>query len=227
MNEIVDTINLGITLADKYIGGPFEWQLFKDKQLTYYFCPGNFMSTTSKDGDIFISIQRAQNNQSPWLHEAMHILLRSKNGNWRPKSNPMNIFKMPMWLTEGMPEYLAMKISNDYHIPKFDLFDSGGLSHIDSICNINIKKDNGPHILKYIGEPGILIKLFTNKRRYYAPTFYNCSSSFTKYLVETYGFDNILNAFIQYKKEIKTIEALTGKTMKELREDWLAKINQN
>jgi hypothetical protein len=226
MNEIVDTINLGITLADKYIGGPYDWQVFKNKQLTYYFCEGNFMSTTSKEGDIFIPVWRAQSNQSPWLHETMHLLLRSVNGNWNPKSNPMNLFKMPMWLTEGMAEFLAMKISYDNQIPKFDLFESGGYSKVDSICNISVRQENGPHILKYIGEPGIMKKLFTKKRRFYAPTFYNCSCSFTKYLVETYGLDKVLNAYTNYKKEIETIENFTGKTMNELREDWLAKIKQ-
>jgi hypothetical protein len=226
MNEIVDTINLGITLADKYIGGPYDWQVFKNKQLIYYFCEGNFMSTTSKEGDIFIPVWRAQSNQSPWLHETMHLLLRSVNGNWNPKSNPMNLFKMPMWLTEGMAEFLAMKISYDNQIPKFDLFESGGYSKVDSICNISVRQENGPHILKYIGEPGIMKKLFTKKRRFYASTFYNCSCSFTKYLVETYGLDKVLNAYTNYKKEIETIENFTGKTMNELREDWLAKIKQ-
>ena len=226
MNEIVDTINLGITLADKYMGGPYDWQVFKNKKLTYYFCSGNFMSTTSKEGDIIIPVWRAQSNQSPWLHETMHILLRSVNGNWNPKSNPMNLFKMPMWLTEGMAEFLAMKISYEYQIPKFDIFESGGYSKVDSICSISIRELNGPHILKYIGKPGIMVKLFTKKRGSYAPTFYNCSCSFTKYLVETYGLDKILNAYRNYKKEIKTIEGFTGKTINELKEDWLAKINQ-
>jgi hypothetical protein len=226
MNEIVDTINLGIILAEKYIGGPYDWQVFKNKQVTYYFCEGNFMSTTSKEGDIFIPVWRAQSNKSPWLHETMHILLRSENGNWNPRSNPMNLFKMPMWLTEGMAEFLAMKISYDYQIPKFDIFDSGGYSKVDSVCNIIAKQGNGPHILKYIGEPGIMIKLFTKKRASYAPTFYNCSCSFIKYLVETYGLLKVLNAYTNYKKEIRTIEEFTSKTMKELREDWLEKINR-
>lgn len=226
MNEIVDTINLGITLADRYIGGPYDWQVFKNKQLAYYFCEGNFMSTTSKEGDIFIPVWRAQSNQSPWLHETMHILLRSSNGNWNPKSRPMNLFKMPMWLTEGMAEFLAMKISYEYHIPKFDIFESGGYTKVDSVSNILLKQEKGSHILKYIGKPGIMIKLFTKKRWSVAPTFYNCSSSFTKYLVETYGLDKILYAYSNYKHEIETIEGLTGKTINELKEEWLARIKQ-
>lgn len=227
MNEIADTINLGIKLADKFMDGPFEWQIFINKQLTYYFCPGNFMSSTSKSGDIFIPVARAQNNQSPWLHETIHILLRSEKGNWMPKSNIMNYFKMPMWFTEGIAEYIAMKISYDNQLPKADLFESGGYNAIDSVCNISLKKENGPYILKYIGETGIMIKLFTRKRREYAPTFYNCSCSFTKYLAETYGPDKIIKAFSEYKNELKTIEEFAGKTMKELKEEWLIKISRD
>jgi hypothetical protein len=225
MNEIADTINLGIELSQQYMGGPFDWQTFKDRQITYYFCPGNFISGTSKEGDIFLPVGRAKNNQSPWLHETMHILLRSEEGNWNPKSNPMNYFRMPVWLTEGMAEYLAMKVSYDYYIPKYDMFKSGGYLLVDSTCNISIKEEKGPYILKYIGEPGMMIQLYTGKRRYYAPTFYNCSCSFTKYLVETYGLDRILEAFTDYKNEIKTIEELSGKTIKELKDEWLVKIS--
>src|SRR4030042_747253 len=224
MNEIADTINLGIELAQKYIGGPFDWQIFKDRQIAYYFCPGNFISGTSDEGDILLPVHRAQNDHSPWLHETMHILLRSEKGNWSPKSNPMNYFRMPVWFTEGMAEFLAMKVSYVYQISKYDMFVSGGYTLVDSTCNVSIKEENGPYILKYIGEPGIMIKLYTRKRRYYAPAFYNCSCSFTKYLVETYGLDKILEAFTDYKNEIKTIEELSGKSMNELRDDWLTSI---
>ena len=79
------------------------------------------------------------------FHETMHLLLRSVNGNWNPKSNPMNLFKMPMWLTEGLAEFLAMKISYEYHIPKFDIFESGGSSKFNSISCILLTQENGPH----------------------------------------------------------------------------------
>jgi hypothetical protein len=224
MNEIVDTLNLGIMLANKFIGGPIDWQVFKDKKLTYYFSPGYFVSHTSESGEIFIPYWRVKESQSPWLHETMHILLRSEKGHWNPKSNPMNYFKMPMWFTEGMAEYLAMRISYDNQLPKVDLFDSGGYITVDSVCRSNLKKENGPYILKHVGETGIIAKLFGKKRGEYAPTFYNSSCSFTKYLVETYGLDKMLKAVSDYKNEHKTIERLTGKTMKELKKEWLIKI---
>jgi len=72
-----------------------------------------------------------------------------------------------------------------------------------------------------------MVQLHCKKRHEYAPAFYNCSCSFTKHLAETYGLDKMLIAYSEYKNEHKTIEELTGKTMKELKEEWLLKINQN
>ena len=133
---------------------------------------------------------------------------------------------MPKWFTEGMAEYVAMKISFDNQLPKIDIFNSGGLARVDSVCIENLKSKNGSNILKHIGEPGILIKLHTKKRKEYAPTFYNCSCSFTKYLAEKYGLDILLIAYSEYKNEHKTIEELTGKKMKELKEEWLLELEQ-
>ena len=134
---------------------------------------------------------------------------------------------MPMWFTEGMAEYLTMKISYNNQLPKVDLFKSGGYISVDSVCRSSLKKENGPYILKHIGETGIMVELFGKKRGEYAPTFYNCSCSFTKYLVETYGLDKMLKAVSEFKNEHKTIEKLTEKTMKELKKEWLIKINQD
>jgi hypothetical protein len=227
MNGIADTLNLGIALANKCISGLIDSQIFKDKQLTYYFLPDNFVSGASKSGDIYIPAWRAKYRQAPWLHETMHILLRSENGYWYPSSNISNYFKMPVWFNEGIAEYLAMKISYDNQLPKADLFESGGYTMVDSVCYLNLKKKNGPYILKYIGETGIMLKLYGRKRGEYAPTFYNCSCSFTKYLVDTYGLEMVLKAFSDYRNEHKKIEELTEKSMKELKEEWLNKINQD
>jgi hypothetical protein len=220
MNEITDTLNLGIMLANEFIGGPLDWQINKERQLIYYFMPGNFVSHASDYGEIYIPVWRAKYGQSPWLHETMHFLLQSEKGFWRPYTI-IALFKWPRWLDEGMAEYLAMKISFDNQLPKADLFKSGGYPTVDSICSLNLKGENGPYILKHIGEPGVMIKGHGKNRNKYAPTFYNCSCSFTKYLVETYGLDIMLTAISEYKNELKTIEELTGKSIKELKEEWL------
>ena len=225
MYEIVDTLNLGIKLVNELISGSSDWQMYGDEQLTYNFKPGYFVSHATKSGEINIPVViYSMYGQSPWLHETLHILLRSKKGNWWPISLKA-FFRMPQWFTEGMAEYLAMKISYDHQLPKLDLFDSGGYITVDSICSISLKGENSKYILNHIGEPGIMIKLHGKKRYEYAPAFYNCSCSFTKYLTETYGLDILIKAYSDYQNEHKTIEELTGKTMKELKAEWLLEIN--
>lgn len=202
MREIVDTLNMGISLATQLIGGPKDWQLFKDRKLTYYFTPGKyFISYASKSGDIFIPFIRLKNNTSPWLHETLHIVLRSNKGNWNNNSQVYSYFYMPQWFIEGAAEYLTIKISHDHKIPKVDLFKSGGYVTIDSACQANLQKENGPQVLKYIGTEGAMRELAGDKRADYAPTFYNCSCSFTKYLAETYGLNTVLTSIAEFEHE--------------------------
>jgi len=227
MNAIVDTLNRGIDLADRFIDGPADWQLFKNKKITYYFCPGKFfVSYASKSGDIFIPFLRLKNNTSPWLHETMHILLRSIKGNWNNNTQVYSYFYMPQWFVEGAAEYLAVKISHDNKIPKVDLFKSGGYTGVDSVCQKNLQKENGAYILKYIGTTGAMRELAGEHRADYAPTYYNCSCSFTKYLAESYGLKTILEGISAFEQEQETIERLTHKSMNQLKEEWVNQINQ-
>ncbi len=223
MNEIVDTINIGIAVADKFIGGPREWQLFNSKKLTYYFSPGPFFiaNTANKSGDIFIPFIRLKKNTIPWLHETMHILLRSNKGNWNNKSLVATYLYMPQWFIEGMAEYLAVKISYDNKIAKVDLFKSGGYLSVDSVCWRSLQRKNGPDILSKIGVAGAPRELAGEKRAEFAPTFYNCSCSFTKHLVETYGLEKMLTAISEFEEEHEAIERLTQKSMDNLKEEWV------
>jgi hypothetical protein len=226
MNDIVDTINLGRNLINELISGSTDWQMYKDQQTNYYFMQGSFIAHTSKSNAIYIPVWLVEYGPAPWLHEDLHILLRSKKGFWWPMSLSA-FFKMPQWLTEGMAEYLAMRISYENQMPKVDVLKIGDYLTVDSICYENLKGEHGHQILKHIGKPGIMVKLHGKNRREYAPTFYGCSCSFTKYIAETYGLDILLKAYSEYKHEHKTIEELTGKTMKELKKEWLLAIKQN
>ncbi len=224
MNELVDSLNFGIEATLHYMGGPYGWQKFREKPITYYFEPGNFVSVTDVNGDIYTPLFRIHSNQSPWLHETMHALLRSEAGNWNERSKVDRYFSMPIWLTEGMAEYLAVKVAEERSIKKFDLMKLGGYQQVDASCNEALIADDG--LLSSIGEPGIPTQLLTD-RRAFAPPFYTCSCSFAKYLAETYGLDNMLKAISSFQKETETIEALTGKSMETLKAEWVANIKSS
>lgn len=219
MNEIVDSLNLGIDSTLSYIGGPYDWQVFGNAPITYYFEPGNFVSVTDVHGDVYIPLFRITNYQAPWMHETMHALLRNKKGNWNESSKVKLFFSMPIWFTEGLAEYLAVKIEQVKSIKKFDLMKFGGYQKVDSSCYQEITLNS--NLLSDIGESGIPTKLLTDRKEY-APPFYTCSCSFVKFLTETYGLDKMLKANSEFQNEQATIELLTGKKMPALKAEWIS-----
>ncbi len=222
MNEIVDSLNLGIESAISLIGEPQDWQVLSDKPVKYYFESGDFVSITDINGEIHIPLFRIKNYQAPWLHETMHALLRTKKGNWNELSRIKRFFSMPIWFTEGMAEYLAVKIEAVDSIKKFDLMRFGGYQKVDSSCSKALSLN--PDLISHIGESGIPTKLLTDRKNYAAP-FYTCSCSFVKFLSETYGLDKMLKANAEFQNEEATIESLTGKKMPILKEEWISNLN--
>lgn len=221
MQGIVDTLNLGISLAQRFIGAPQEWQQFSDSPIHYYFFPDNFISHTTDKAEILIPFWRIRSSKSPWLHETMHILFRSTKGNWNEASTLNAYFSRPLWLAEGLADYSAFSISRTHQIPVFDIQRIGGYLGMDSVCATRIGTEQGRDVLEYIGDEGLMRELFGDKRANYAPTFYACSCSFTKYLAEVYGLKNLINANAEFDKEHSTIEDYTGKTMKQLKQEWM------
>jgi hypothetical protein len=221
MRQIVDTLNLGIRLARELIGASQPWQQFSDSVIHYYFFPDNFISHTTNKAEILIPFWRIKTAKAPWLHETMHILFRSTKGNWNEVSTINAYFSRPLWLAEGLADYSAFRLADSHQIPIFDIQNIGGNSGMDSVCAERIKAEKGTKVLEYIGDTGMMRELSGNNRREYAPIFYGCSCSFTKYLAETYGWQNLITANYEFDNEHSTIEKHTGKSMTELKQEWI------
>ncbi len=226
MKGIVDTLNFGITFAQEFVESPKEWQQFSDSVINYYFFPENFISHTTDKAQILIPFWRIKNAKAPWLHETMHILFRSKKGNWNEASTVNTYFNRPLWLAEGLADYSAFTIAHRYDLPIFDIQNIGGFLAMDSVCSTRIKSEKGEKVLEYIGKEGSMRELFGKDRREYAPTFYACSCSFAKYLAEVYGLKNLINANAEFEREHAMIEGYTGKTMAELKQKWVATLGR-
>lgn len=221
MKGIVDTLNLGINYAQQFIGAGHEWQQFSDSVIHYYFIPGNFISHTTEKAEILIPFRRIKNSKAPWLHETMHILFRSTKGNWNEVSKINAYFNRPLWLAEGLADYSAFVIAHSRGLPIFDIQNIGGYLGMDSVCATKKKGANGKKILEHIGKEGLMRELFGKDRGEYAPTFYTCSCSFTKYLAETYGLGNLMYANSEFGLEHATIEKQAGKTVEQLKQEWI------
>jgi hypothetical protein len=135
MNQIVDTINVGIRAAEKFINAPFAWQVHPmSAAYVFYFRVDSFISHASLYGFVSIPFWRIKRGKAPWLHEALHEILYSKNDIWFSPAMTEKFANenMPLWLHEGLPDYLAMQVSRQNHLTHFDVF-SNVITNADSL----------------------------------------------------------------------------------------------
>jgi hypothetical protein len=229
MLEIVDTLNLGIEAAAKFINSPLPWQVHQlDSPYIFYFKPDSFVSHASLKGFLFIPFWRIKNGKAPWLHEVVHEMLNTKTGNWvHPNMPEEEADKLvPLWLTEGLADYISIKVSALNGLAVFDVFSNSSHINPDSLFLKDLKSERGDYIISHIGRKGVMPELFSNSRRLYAPTFYHGSCSFVKYIDDHYGLDVLLSAISSFGEEQETIEKLTGKSLELLRKMWLDDLNK-
>lgn len=225
MRAIVDTLNLGIQSVKAYIKAPLAWQrLQAGARIIFYFSPDNFISHANTQGAAFVPFWRIRNWMAPWLHEACHELLTPVKQSQMSYANVGE--ENPAWLTEGAAEFLALQVSADKNLPKFTGgFNEGSIQQIDESCLNLLKSDKGSYILSRIGSPGFMPELSGKERIVYATVFYNCSCSFSKYLVAQYGISSLMEVVGAFPYEQKKLKEITGLSANVLRQKWLYAIN--
>lgn len=209
MNNIMDSLNRGIVAAEKFIKAPYSWQVQeKGKPYTFYFRLDSFVSHASGAGFISIPFWRIKQGKAPWLHEALHEMLNSKASVTLSLSIPEEVLNqnMPLWLIEGLPDYISLKVGQKNNLQIFDVFTGGYVQNVDSVCKTDLAGNRSAYILDFIGTKGMMPELFGKQRRLYAPTFYHCSCSFIKFLVEQYGIDPLIASIAAYSIEMKELE---------------------
>lgn len=228
MNKIVDTLIIGVKAAENFIKAPLAWQTHqKDTPYTYYFRLDSFVSHASGAGFVSIPFWRIKRGQAPWLHEAIHEMLNSKQGNWANTSisREERSKNDPMWLAEGLPDYISIEVSKKLRLPLFDVFSNSYRTNIDSICKEDLKGQKADRVISSIGKKGIMPELFSTERRLYIAPFYHCSCSFVKYMAEVYGLEPLLTAVSSFGNEHEVLERKTSRTIEYVKGQWLNKIN--
>jgi hypothetical protein len=228
MNEILDTINIGVVAAEKFIKAPHAWQVHqKGMPYTFYFRSESFISHASGAGFVSIPFWRIKQGKAPWLHEALHEMLNTNAGNWFNESIPEDVWikNMPLWLSEGLPDYISMQVSENLMLRRFDVFANSLLINVDSVCREDLKGSKADSILLFIGTRGALTGLFDKDRRLYAPTFYHCSCSFVKFLAEKVGVDPLVASHAAYPREIEELEKRISPSLDESKKSWLIYIH--
>lgn len=227
-NAIVDTLNRGIIAAEAFLHAPLAWQVHRpDNPITFYFGNDSFIAHASSADYVTIPFWRIKEGRAPWLHETVHEMLNAKAGNWYNNDSISEkewTEKVPIWLHEGLADYITMQVSMLSELPRFDIFEYGSLQKIDSSCAQKLKNVNRNYVLSFIGKGGALSELHTKDRRFFAPVFYNCSCSFVKFVADSYGIESLLNSLSHFKNEREKIEELTGETMESLKKKWIKRL---
>ena len=157
----------------------------------------------------------------------IHEMLNSKQGNWANTSisREQRINNYPLWLAEGLPDYISIEVSKKLRLPLFDVFSNSYRTNIDSICKEDLKGQKADHVISYIGKKGVIPELFSTESRLYISSFYHCSCSFVKYIAEVYGLEPLLTSLSSFRNEHEVLERKTGRTVEHMRGKWLDKMN--
>ncbi len=227
MNGIADTLDLGVAAAEKFINAPLSWQAHTAViPYTFYFRTDTIISHASLAGFVSISFWRIKQGKAPWLHEVLHKMLFNNGGNWFQKNISEEYFdkNMPLWLSEGLPDYITMEVSRVNDLSWYDVFSGNINPNVDSLFISDMTSKNGQYIIDHIGAKGVIPELSSKDRQLYAPCFYHGSSSFVSFIAEHFGVELLLNAISSFQKEEETIGIKTRKSMTELKNDWLQQI---
>jgi hypothetical protein len=155
-------------------------------------------------------------------------MLNTKEGTWLSDTISEEAWakNMPVWLSEGLPDYISMQVSDKNKLSRFDVFSNSVLTNVDSVCNIDLKGSKGDYILSYIGRAGAPSELSGSERRFYAPTFYHCSCSFVKYLSERFGIDPLIKSHAAFPRELEELQKRLTIPLEQLKNEWLTRIRR-
>jgi len=201
--------------------GVHDWQIVPKGKITYYLVDDAFVAHASGRSAVFVPMARVRDGRAPYLHEATHELLASKR---RDAGQPATV--RPLWLTEGLPDYIARLVAQDRGITEEGPFGTPTLDGVDATCAERARTADGATMLPFVGAPGRPEILFTTDRQRFAPTFYACSFSLTKHLAGRVGLDALVGLFAYPPSEmISRLDRIGSAPLATLRTEWLRSIN--
>jgi hypothetical protein len=219
---IVDTLDRGLAELKRLIGAPLAWQRIGDRAVQYMLGPGTFISHGSGKDLVFISVNRALTGRAPWLHEALHELLVPNR-----EPDPAALAEWPLWITEGMPSALATMAATAAGIHEGDIWAVGDRAKIDSVCATRVAANQWKEdLLRVVGGRGRVPALFTTDRSKVAPTFYPCSESMSRFVIETIGVPAAVDLYPSTWDGTwdEKLERAAGMPLAELQARWRVRI---
>jgi hypothetical protein len=232
---LADSLDVAVDALVKWMGGTQSWQRIKSDRLRYYFPADRFVAhlkwprDTLDAAPLMISAARVQVGPAPYLHETVHALLMPA-APFFPEEYPDSTTRermdrrWPQWLVEGFAEFAAFEVAAATKFPEGDVWRHGGVAGLDTACAARAAGPRGAESVRRVGTGGYLPALFGNDRREVAPTFYACSASFSKFLTRRTDPPFMASLFREMGRVDETVARRTGKSLQELRLDWLRSI---
>ncbi len=204
--------------------GTHDWQAVPKGRITFYLSDDSFVSHASGRGAVFVPMARVIDGRAPYLHEATHELLASTRMDPAPAAGTPPV-RRPLWLTEGLPDYVAQLVATEIGMTEEGPFASGGLNGADRVCAERARTADGATMLPFVAGPGRPDVLFTTERARFAPTFYTCALSFTKFLASRAALEPLVALFgVPPSETLTRLDALGGVPLAGHRSAWLAAI---
>jgi hypothetical protein len=229
---LADTLDRGVEQLRLTMRGPYEWQRIGNRPVVFYLSPGRFVAHGSGYDAVFIPVSRVKERLAPFLHEASHELLAPHPPfYWWEMRDSVAAARardaMPLWLFEGIPDYLAQVTAARAGLHEGDVLAIGGLEKSDSTCAARVRASpRGTEVIDAVGRDVRLAALFTTERAQVAPVFYACGQSLTRFLVELIGVRSTVELMpaIGRGSWRQEVERQAGKSMEAVRRTWLERI---
>jgi hypothetical protein len=220
MRGVTDSLHLTIRMLENLMGAPYSWQVFQQRVITYYFLADTTGVYTSREDDIYVSLESLNNKDVAILQETIKALLRSKKGNWREATADEAGTLMPHWLFEGLTELMVQKVVHENTLNH--LYEAADkYPRIDQLCRTSLGTSSGEQALQRVGTLGTFTALSQSKDAQLSASFNACSCSFVKFIADRYGLFVLLNAISLYQHEHIAIEGRTELTVDALKISWL------
>lgn len=221
-HDLVTRLDRGLPAIRRLVGR-HSWQAIGDQKMTYYVSADRFISHATGRAAVFIPLVRVQDGKAPFFHEATHEFLAARRS---AAIDPTRGAPPPLWLMEGIADFIGQSAAGQAGVVEGDVFDTGGMNGVDKVCAARLEAPIGREVVPAIGENARLAALFTTERQQVAPTFYACSFSFTKFLVSKISLPETvaLMPLMASGGVPARIEGLTGMKIARLREEWLRSI---